>query len=627
MKTNFNDYILNISNTITAQIKSPHIENIIKLKSQLKSMLNAEDVRLCKYDSYNNKIESLGDKEISATLENSFLEYSINSKEIQFDNYITSNKNYNTSFDNPKKLSIRGLLVYPILNHNRTIGILSVFRSSRQRSNFTKQDKETINRLSPFITAFFENKNFDKSLLNEFQIILKDTPKKDLSKKVEKPKEVNNKEFIDKIKKIEDELRLKDIDIKNSLKQLKVEEDKNKDLNDKLSFKSKEVDSEIDKNKSLILKLETSLKSQEKDKEENNSLNEKLKEKDNQLNQEIRSKKGLETEYQFILENMEVAQKSKLEIEKKYQKVLRDLKLKLSKLEKENIDYIEQNRILEDQYKNYKKIKLEYKSLINDNMDYKEELAEKDNIIKKYKSIEIKNRAKESKKYNKYEVIEHNREYLLTIFMEEFKEYQNAYSMFEMFVYAFSSKNGIDILDNYLVQKELPNLIVSEFYRKKTTNLQEKKYQMQKLFKKISSFEKSIFDNNLKLNITTDENIPMTLIMDIPKLESVIYHILVDFSSFMDKRKSINIEFAYKNKDLIVKIGSFIDLSSSNDGLLKNIFTTNNSIKDTESDRLGFIVAQQTLYILGAKLKSNERDGYYQNSFSLPTKVLNMSMI
>lgn len=632
MKIDLNEHILQIANTITKQIKSPNINNVLEIKSKIKAMLNAEDVRLCNYDSYDNKITNLGNKtETTTVLDSSFIEYTINSQEIQFDNYITSNKHYNLAFDNPEKLSIRGLLIVPLIANNKVIGLVSIFRSSRQKSNFTKQDMGNIKKLEAFLMAFFTNKSFDKNLLENF---------KSSKKEIKSPKEVKvKKEVSTQSLDLEKDLKVKEEEIQVLL--AKLDEEKKKytstiSLNEALQEEINEKNEILKQNEQKCELRKGEIKKVLEEKETSNTLveknyEEKLKSQKQeylaQLKKEINAKEGLETEYQFILENMETAQKSKLEIERKYLEVVKKFKAQIVNLEKENVDYLEHNKILENQYTNYKKIKSEYKALINDNIDYKEDLVEKENIIKKFKETEIKNRAKESKRHNKFERLEENKEYLLTLFRLEFKEYKNAYSMFEMFVYAFSAKSGMGILDKYLADKEIPNLMVSNFYRKKTTNLQEKKYPLEQLFKKVASFEKNIFNEKVKLNLTISEDLPMTLILDMPKIESVLYHLLVDFSSFMDKTKSINIEFEYKNKDLMIKIGSFLDLNTSSDSLLKNIFAKNNSITDSEEDRLGFVIAQQLLYILGAKLKSKQRDDYYQNFFAIPTKVLNMSMV
>ncbi len=448
-------------------LKSSSDRNIIKIESLIKETIVLDDMMLYKYCNDSDTLDIINyDSVEPLTLEDSFLKYTIESKEIEFDNHIKSNRHYSSEFDNPKDFVVRGLMMYPLVIKEKTVGILSIYRSAKSGVNFTRKDKKALKELEPILL-----KAINKESIEDKDILA-------LKEKSPEPK-------VDKI------------------------------FKEPLAKKSKKV-----KN-SDIQELEYKLKEEQKEKKE---LEKILKE--------------------YMLKEIDDS--------KKIKKLSKDM----IKLEKE-LDELKQNKQIQD--KNISIMQDEVSSkreLEEKNKELKADIKERNSIIKKYDKNKIKAEFNQNKLASNFDYIQDNIEFLLKEVAPKFDGKQSAYSMFEMMVYAISSHKGMDIIDDFISQSKGLGRFLNIFYNSVDIKANREKYQVKK-----------IFDYNIKDNIIFDESLPISLIIDTPKISSILYHMKENLSQNRADKNLINFDISYDKQLLSIGLNGRI---KTDDGLLNN---------------------------------------------------------
>ncbi len=444
-------------------------KNIDRLANIIKESIIIEDMILYRYNSDGNTFNIINNQDTqSVELEDSFLKYAIDRKKPEFDNHINSNKYYKVALDNPKDLTIRGLLMFPIIDNKKTIGVLSLYRSVKQGINFTKKDKTIINEFKPLLL-----KAIKEEVIEDSDNLLKD------------------------IALLEDRLALE-----------------------------------------INLQKELSHKNQ-----------------------------ALEDELKRVKESKEI----------KKQKIA-TLKQTLIELENEN-------------------------SHLVDN------IKDKNILITKYNNNEIKAKHSQTKLSNNFVNIEKNIEFLLQELGNKFKNYHNAYILFETILYAISCSKSMDIIDKFISKTRGFDDFINQFYSSSSIKANRDKYQIKNIL------------NNIE-DINFDKSLPISLVIDTPKINSIVYHIVEDLAIFQNDKNLINIDISYNNHLLHIKIDGRVYKNSS---LFKKLFKQ--TLSDDHKDRKGLAISNRLIKIIKGNLTIDYNDKHYQYDISIPAKVLDLNFI
>ena len=329
------------------------------------------------------------------------------------------------------------------------------------------------------------------------------------------------------------------------------------------------------------------------------------KEKELNLQSEI-------TQYKNDLKILEKKYKEKeLNLQSEITQYKNDLKILEQKDREIESSFQELNATLKESQNTIKSLELECKTLIKENRVLKEE-SKKTNSIEKLKSQKsLQNNAMN---------IENNIECLLPHIDTIFSENEYSYMLIELIIYALDSKKGLTEIEEIVKKsKLLPELIESYNF---TTDVQvnNEKHILSKLLYDIEQYEKHIFLGEPKINKSVDKSVPVSLVFDKPKVQSIIFHLLIDLYQFINSSKGIMINFKLDNKLFIIELGGFIHTQNS---LFKSMFKKT-KLRDDDKDRLGLQVSRKLIEKLKGTIEIIYKDEYYQFVIMFPVQFVKM---
>jgi len=289
---------------------------------------------------------------------------------------------------------------------------------------------------------------------------------------------------------------------------------------------------------------------------------------------------------------------------------IQKLELKLEKEQQQKQELKSQIEELEKEIKLLKKDNKKQKSLESENSELKADIKDKNSQIKKYDSDIIKLKQNQSRLSSNYENIEKNIEFLPKEVSLSFDKYHSAYSMFEAMVYAISSDSGMDIIDDFISQTKGLDKFITLFYSDIMIRPNRQKFQI-----------KNIFDSSMRDNITFDKSLPVSLVVDAPKIDSILYHIVENILQYNSDKSLIKLNISYDKKILYINLSGKIENES---GLLNSLFKQKGS-RDKESQDM--IIARKLIKIVGAKLHSDYDDKEYNYRLEIPAKVLDLKFV
>ncbi|MFK5976284.1 MAG: GAF domain-containing protein [Sulfurovum sp.] len=238
-----------------------------------------------------------------------------------------------------------------------------------------------------------------------------------------------------------------------------------------------------------------------------------------------------------------------------------------------------------------------------------ENIKEKNTLITRYYNNEIKAKYSQKKLSNNFEYIEKNIEFLLKEFGDKFRDNHNTYILFETMLYAITSSKSMNIIDNFLSKTKGFNSFITDFYSSTNIKANRDKYKI-----------KNIFENMDSINL--DKNIPSSLVVDTPKINSILFHIIADLTIFQEDKKLINVDMSYDNQLLHIKIDGRVYKNSS---LFSSLFKQ--KISDNDKDRKGLIISNRLIKMMKGKIDISYDEKEYQYNISIPAKVLDLKFV
>ena len=92
-----------------------------------------------------------GLREISINEKRGILYKCFMTKEHGIYNYLTSEKEYITSIDNPDEIKIKSKIMLPLVSNDKLIGIVTAYTSVKKIKFFTEDDLELLKAIAPYI--------------------------------------------------------------------------------------------------------------------------------------------------------------------------------------------------------------------------------------------------------------------------------------------------------------------------------------------------------------------------------------------------------------------------------------------------------------------------------------------
>lgn len=277
-------------------------------------------------------------------------------------------------------------------------------------------------------------------------------------------------------------------------------------------------------------------------------------------------------------------------LEKKY----KELKSSLDEAESHKKEY----------QKSIKNLEIEVNNLAKKNSTLKNEKAEKS--LFNHSSNMIK--------------IDQNIECLLPTFDNVFSENEYSYMLVELMLYALYSKKGLTKIEEMVKKSKLLPEIIESYDFRSDVKIHREKHILSKLLNNIEQYEKNIFLGQPKISVTLNKNVPVSLVFDRPKVQSIVFHLLIDLYQFINHTKEVAIEFKLENKFLIIEIGGFIHTQNS---LFKSMFKKT-KLRDDDKDRLGLQVSRKLIEKLKGTIEIIYKDEYYQFVIMFPVQFVKM---
>jgi len=163
MQDNLKFNLKEIANFLNKYVKSKDFTYITEIEEALKKLFFAHTVKFWKYHEYDEILNLIAPEKYEAlSLDTSLTKQAIDNKSSIFSNHATSDKYYIPAIDNPLKLKIKSLMIFPIVKGRKVLGILKIYRGMRQGKVFTKYDETILKSLSVLLVKIIESKSIEK---------------------------------------------------------------------------------------------------------------------------------------------------------------------------------------------------------------------------------------------------------------------------------------------------------------------------------------------------------------------------------------------------------------------------------------------------------------------------------
>lgn len=557
MENKLKKHFKEIAYIINDYAKSKDLKYLTEIENRLKKIFSAQYINFWKYDRYNEQLKLMdASEEKVISLDTSLTQQVIAQKSISVINHCTSEKYYIPKIDNALELKVKSLIIFPIYRGTECYGVLKIWRGIKERKVFTKQDEAILETLSVLFLRLILSESISKDELIQFT----GEGKENTSKRPE-------------IK----------VQTKKSTKSPSERPNKNK----------VKENIELQKHKETVLSLHAEITQYKSD------------------------LKTLKKKYEVLESSSEAFHNTV----KKSQKVIEGLESERKALMKEN-------SVLQEEIKNESSSEALHNT-IQKSQEVIEGLEAERKALMKEKSVlreENKNmkrierlKSEKSLKSNSVD-IDYNIECLLPHIDTMFSDNEYSYTLVEVILYALYSKKGLTEIEEMVKKSKVLSQIIEEYNFISNIQVNSEKHILAKLLDNIRSYEKHMFLGEPKINKSVDKSVPVSLVFDKPKVQSIIFHLLIDLYQFINSSKGIMINFKLDNKLFIIELGGFIHTDNS---LFKSMFKKT-KLRDDDKDRLGLQMSRKLIKSLKGNIEIIYKDEYYQFVIMFPVQFVKM---
>ena len=268
------------------------------IEQSIKEICSAEFVLIWQYNKESNSLKILNKDKVSILkVNNSLMKQVLLKKEGFFDNHVASHRDFNEILDNPLKIQIKSLLIFPILDKEKNIhGVLTAYNSLSYGKNFQRYDLRCLgllNRYALKITTINSSNTTIVKKKKPIDVESKKMTRAKLEEKllVERKKVEHLEQKLEEKKKQIEELKekllekTKELKVKNKVYEVEfveeissVDSSKKSDIQTIFDFLTKEVTYFANEEHMIYLFLEI-IRNSLHHKEQLHFINEKLKKK------------------------------------------------------------------------------------------------------------------------------------------------------------------------------------------------------------------------------------------------------------------------------------------------------------------------------------------------------------
>lgn len=616
------DIFRDIASSLNTYVKSKDCHHFLEIENFLRDFFDASDIKFWYCNRDNMALSEFCNQKGKALLmDSSLTKKTIESKKILIENHITSNKYFNPRIDNPLELKVKSLLMFPVVRHKKVIGIVKIWRGMKQRNNFSKKDEESMYFFLPLFSALLELRSLGKEEIFTFI--------GEKENKVSKKEITVKQESIKKEPKIpsKDKVLLEELEKKYATLQ-KEKEKQAKVLKGEIErykgYSTKEKDSFVSLKEELEeykVKLEVEKQRAKRDKinldkivgsfeERLEEYKVKLKDESSasinrkniadgriySLEEEIQKEKNASVKYKKEIEQIEVNQQKSITT---LNKEIEDFK----------VNSLAEHKELEEELRIFKDANIKLEEALK--------VSTKVSVTPSIKSL----RSQQAEGSTKHGVLfEENIEYLLEYFSTKFKKNEYSYSCFEMIIYALSSGKGMSDIEEMIKSSKVLSDLIDAYYFKGDLVVYNNRHSVADIISHLQLYEKYIFSNLTKLNITIENSMPNSLVFDRIKVQSILQHLLCDLHRFIDHQSDINIDISLENKYLQVELGGTIHKKNT---LFNTMFKQIKLAMDNE-DRVGLQLSRRVVERLKGNIEFLYANKYYKFIVTLPIQMIKL---
>ncbi|MEA2048651.1 MAG: hypothetical protein U9O64_09430 [Campylobacterota bacterium] len=557
MENKLKKHFKEIAHIINDYAKSKDLKYLTEIENRLKKIFSAQYINFWKYDRYNEQLKLMdASEEKVISLDTSLTQQVIAQKFISVINHCTSEKYYMPKIDNALDLKVRSLIIIPIYRGTECYGVLKIWRGIKERKVFTKQDEAILETLSVLFLRLILSESISKDELMHFTGEVKENTSK-------RP----------------------EIKVQTKTSTVSPSERPNKN-------KVKE-NIELQKHKETVLSL------------------------DAEITQYKSDLKTLKKKYE-VLESSSEAFNNTV---KKSQKVIEGLEAERKALMKEN-------SVLQEEIKNESSSEALHNTIqksqeVIEGLETERKALMKENSVlrEENKNMNRIERLKTEKSLKSNSVdIDHNIECLLPHIDTMFSDNEYSYTLFEVILYALYSKKGLTEIEEMVKKSKVLSQIIEGYNFTSNVQVNSEKHILAKLLDNIKSYEKHMFLGEPKINLSVDKSVPVSLVFDKPKVQSIIFHLLIDLYQFINSSKGITINFKLDNKLFIIELGGYIHTDNS---LFKSMFKKI-TLRDDDKDRLGLQMSRKLIKSLKGNIEIIYKDEYYKFIVAFPVQLIKM---
>ncbi|WP_324171273.1 GAF domain-containing sensor histidine kinase [Sulfurimonas sp.] len=135
-------------------IASNNVEINAIIENLVVTLMDSEFSSIWFYDEKNAQLlreRDSGVKELYINKKHGVLYKCFMTKEPGIYNYLTSEKNYVASIDNPDEIKIKSKIIFPLINNDKLIGMVTAYTSVKKIKIFTEDNLELLKAISPYI--------------------------------------------------------------------------------------------------------------------------------------------------------------------------------------------------------------------------------------------------------------------------------------------------------------------------------------------------------------------------------------------------------------------------------------------------------------------------------------------
>ena len=361
-------------------------------------------------------------------------------------------------------------------------------------------------------------------------------------------------------------------------------------------------------------------------------------EKNIQLEQELQTlKKKYAKLFETSKKNLKTYEKAIQQYkqrEEQYTTAIKTLQQELNTFKEEHSDTQSiitslRSKVQSDE-KYYKKNLKKYKEILQNTekqeKSYQQKILQLEALIERYKRKEesVEKQPKEVKEEETKQIDK------ATVYTEEITERetsemiiqktvshintkQNMRILFDLTLFAASSVKSAATMEKVLDSTQFIKKLIEKHSLKHSIPIKKYRHHVEQTVETIYSYQESIFEDRLSIQIRKHKDVPAHLYCDPIKVQHIVMYLLIDLFDITDKNQPIYIDMRYEKKILSFKIKAKTDPEKKAE---QSRFKKGGFFKPDEQ-RLCLQFAQKLAKYLNAEINSSEQEEGYTHIFRI----------